>query len=204
MDKGLTGRDGAVLGIDSCTDLYEKLKFEGERLGQEWHPYDAFNFVVTAWHLYNDWLPKDRTEKPKLTGKKTAREKLPQEMILVLDVLRDIANSSKHLQLELGSAEKRQVSETHNGEIDNHYSYFHHEGIPGVTTEGDYYFSIRKLRNICLAYFAWVFDDRLSASPFPGELLWDIWRCAAKNRVEGVLPPPGAIPGELGDPDFVS
>ncbi len=204
MDKTLVERDGATLGLDSCADLYDKLKFEGERLENVWHSYDAFNFVVTAWHLYNDWLKKDRTAKPKLAGKKTALEKLPAEMILVLNVLENIAVSSKHLQLNNPGAEKRKVSETHNGEIDNWYSYFHHERMLGITTEGDYYFSIRKLRNICLAYFAWVFDDGLPASPFPGELLWDIWRCAPKNHVEGAVPPPGAIPGELGDPDFVT
>lgn len=203
MDKKLRAREGAVLGITSSAELYEKLKFEGERLGKEWHSYDAFNFVVTAWHLYNDWLPADRTGRPIFASAKINKRKLPQEMILVLDVLRDLSNGSKHLNLDLKGSKTRVVSKTHTGEIGNAWAYYFQERIPGVTTENYYYFSIRKLRDISLAYFAWVFADEKSGSPFPGNLLWVIWRCAPKNRVKDAIPPIGAEAGELGDPNFV-
>lgn len=204
MDKELAGREGPVLGIGSSVDLHEKLKFEGARLEGSWHSYDAFNFVLTAWHLYQDWLPGDRRGRPKQARKKLDKKGLPVEMILVLDVLRDLSNGSKHLQLDPSAAKKRVISETHSGEIANWWAYFFQERILGVTTGSDYYFSIRKLRNVTLAYFDWVFDDIRPANPFPGDLLWTIWRCAPKNRDKAAVPPAGAVPGEDGDPEFVT
>lgn len=204
MDKDLQGREGPVLGIGASAELYEKLKFEGARLRTEWHPYDAFNFVLTAWHLYQDWLPADRLNRPSHASAKLKKRKLPEEMVLVLDVLRDLSNGSKHLNLDPGSADKRVVSSTHSGEISSFSAYFFQEGIVGVTTADYYYFSIRKLSDIILAYFAWVFDDKAPATPFPGGLLWTIWRCAPKNRDKNAVPPPGALPGEEGDPEFVA
>jgi hypothetical protein len=204
MDKDIQGREGPVLGIGSSAELYEKLKFEGARLGIEWHPYDAFNFVLTAWHLYQDWLPADRPNRPSRASAKLDKRKLPEEMVLVLDVLRDLSNGSKHLNLDPGSADKRVVSSTHSGEISNFYAYFFQERIVGVTTLGHYYFSIRKLRDITLAYFAWVFDDEAAPVPFPGDLLWTIWRCAPKNHDKDAIAPLGALPGEKGDSDFVA
>ncbi|MDP1889201.1 hypothetical protein [Polaromonas sp.] len=204
MDKDLQSREGPVLGIGSSAELYEKLKFEGARLRTEWHPYDAFNFVLTAWHLYQDWLPVDRLNRPSHASAKLNKRKLPEEMVLVLDVLRDLSNGSKHLTLDPGSAGKRVVSSTHSGEISSYWAYFFQERIVGVTTANYYYFSIRKLSDIVLAYFAWVFDDNAPATPFPGELLWNIWRCAPKNRDKNAVPPSGALPGEEGDPEFVA
>ena len=203
MDKKLQGREGPVLGIRSSVELFEKLKFEGVRLGTEWHPYDAFNFVLTAWHLYHDWLPADRVNRPRHARAKLNKGKLPDEMVLVLDVLRDLSNGSKHLNLDPGNASKRVISATHSGKISNAWAYYFQERIVGVTTADYYYFSIRKLRDITLAYFAWVFDDKAPAAPFPGDLLWTIWRCAPKNRSKDAVPPPGALPGEKGDPEFV-
>jgi len=46
-------------GIKNSYDMFLKLLYEGHKVGENYHPYDCFNFFVTAWHLYNDWLPKD-------------------------------------------------------------------------------------------------------------------------------------------------
>lgn len=204
MKKQLLDREGPVLRIASSKELYDKLKAEGDRLEGQWHAYDAFNFVVTAWHLYQDWLPGDRRSRPSLAAKKMDQRKLPKEMVLVLHALRDLANGSKHLQLKRESSESRVVSATHSGAIGDWWAYFFQERIPGVTVEDTYYFSIRKLRNIVLSYFDWVFDDSKSAALFPGDLLWIIWRCAPKNRDKAAIPPEGSIVGSDGDPDFVT
>jgi len=201
MNKVLSPREGPVLGIDSCTDLFEKLKFEGARLQDDWHHYDAFNFAVTAWHLYFDWLQRDKSNRPKGASAKFDKQKLPVEMVLILDVLRDLANGSKHLKFDGDSSKKRVVSETHSGETASWYAYFFHERIIGVTAN-DYYFSIRKLRDVTLRYFEWVFDE--TAQPFPGDLLWIIWRCNPANRDVNAIPPSGAIVGPDGDSEFVT
>ncbi len=204
MDKLLAGREGPVIGITSCHDLHQKLRIEGERLEGKWHAYDAFNFVLTAWHLYQDWLPGDKLGRPVYAPQKGDKHRLPQQMKLVLDVLRDLCAGSENFQVNLDAAQKRGIEETHSGAIGDWYAYFTHERIPGVTAEGDYYFSVRKLRNITHSYFDWVFDDEKPAQKFPGELLWVIWRCSPKNRDAAAVPPLGAIPGDAGDSDFVA
>lgn len=204
MDKKLSGRDGPVLQITTCMDLLEKLRADGRRLEGTWHPYDAFNFVVTAWHLQNDWLSQRAAPKPMLAAEKHLSKRLPKEMMLVLDVLRDLANGSKHQMLEEGPAAKRVVAQLDGGITTGYYSYFFRERMIGVTTTSGYIFSIRKLRNLSLAYFDWVFDDTRPVKPFPGELIWQIWRCNPANRNASAVPPPGATPSDLGDPGFVA
>lgn len=56
MGIEISRKDGPVLGIYSSLDMFKKLKLESQRLEQEWHPYDAFNFLVTAWHLFEEPL----------------------------------------------------------------------------------------------------------------------------------------------------
>jgi hypothetical protein len=204
MDKKLSGLDGPVLQIATCMDLLEKLREDGRRLEGTWHPYDAFNFVVTAWHLQNDWLSQRGAPKPMLAAEKHLPKRLPPEMRLVLDVLRDLANGSKHQTLEQTAADKRVVAQLDSGRTAGYYSYYFRERMIGVTTTGGYIFSIRKLRNFSLAYFDWVFDDTRPVRPFPGELIWGIWRCNPANRVASAVPPSGATPGKLGDPGFVT
>ena len=47
------------LPIDSCEALFEKLKWDFQQLEKDWtSPYTTFNFVVTAYHLYQDWIKR--------------------------------------------------------------------------------------------------------------------------------------------------
>lgn len=46
-----------AFGIDSPKELFEKLRFEAGRLDDEIHPYDVFNFFITASVLY-EWVKK--------------------------------------------------------------------------------------------------------------------------------------------------
>jgi len=55
MGKKIEGNEGPTLGIQTSNEMFEKLKFESSRLQKSWHPYDSFNFIVTAWHLFQDW-----------------------------------------------------------------------------------------------------------------------------------------------------
>ena len=52
----LAGNDGPTLGITSSLDMFNKLKYESRLLDNDLqNTYNAFNFIVTAWHLFNDW-----------------------------------------------------------------------------------------------------------------------------------------------------
>lgn len=114
MGKKIAAREGPVLGIDSSAAMFEKLKHESSRLQQGWHPYDAFNFLVTAWHLFEDWPMSD--DPRALSRMKRHRPRLPPPMNFALDIVRDLVNGSKHFRLTPDAAAKRRVDEVHTGE----------------------------------------------------------------------------------------
>ncbi len=109
-------------------------------------------------------------------------------MNLVLDITRDLVKGSKHFELNPQAADKRKVTETHDGLEASWYSYLFHENIAGVTVEGSGYFSIRVLHNILLAYYQWVFDDSKEPRSFPKEILDAIDYCNIQSRETSVTP----------------
>ncbi|MEA2095845.1 MAG: hypothetical protein U9P73_03990 [Candidatus Cloacimonadota bacterium] len=154
-------------GISNCFDMYEKLKFEGKRLDSDWHEYNCFNFIVTAWHLYDDWLDNDRRCRPQLSIKK--KNKIPATMTNVLNAIRDLTNGSKHMVLNKKSVNKQVVTEVHSPEIRDMRSFMTGEAKVGIKIDSTYY-SMWDLRYICLLYFAWVFDDNTPMNAFPPDL----------------------------------
>ena len=186
MGKIISGNQGPVLGIETSSDMYEKLKFESDRLANGWGPYDAFNFLVTAWHLFQDWTKSDAPGS--LNRAKRRRANLSESMNFVLDITRDLVNGSKHFLLDPNAVSKRKVKETHDGVDANWHSFFFHENMLGVTAQGTWYFSVRVLRNILLSYFSWVFDDSISVKEFPHELNEALNYCNIGNR-KNMSPP---------------
>ena len=180
MGKVITGSEGPVIGISTSLEMYDKLKHESDRLENGWHPYDTFNFLVTAWHLFEDWPKSDNSRA--LSRTKRHRKKISESMNLVMDVVRDLVNGSKHFNLDPRSANKRRVGEVHTGLEANWYSYFFHENIPGVTVDGQWYFSVRVLRNLVDRYFEWVFDDIYTVKDFPQDLEEAIQYCNISKR----------------------
>lgn len=186
MTRVIAGREGPVFGIDSSLAMFEKLKHESSRLQKGWHPYDTFNFLVTAWHLFADWPKSDAPEA--LCRMKRQRRRVSEAMNLVLDVVRDLVNGSKHFYLDPGAAKKRRVSEVHTGDEVGIYEWFFHEDLPAVTVENHWYFSIRVLNNLVIRYFEWAFDDSTPVEDFPCDLLDAILYCNPVNRRSGPSP----------------
>ncbi len=181
MSEKILGNDGPVLGLYSSKDMFEKLKFESSRLQQDWHnPYDTFNFIVTAWHLFHDWPKSD--DPRALSRIKRNINKLPTPMKLVLNIVRDLANGSKHFSLDPKAAEKRRIGEVHTGKEVGIYQYFYRSKMPGITVDEHNYFSIRVLHNLVMHYFEWVFDDTKLVSDFPSELTEAILHCNIAER----------------------
>lgn len=180
MASKLTGTDGPVLGMRSSLDIFEKLKHESARLQKGWHPYDAFNFLVTAWHLFEDWPQSDPPNA--LNRMKRQRRRLPPEMNFLLDIVRDLVNGSKHFKLNPDSANKRRIVETHSGQEVGWYELMFHENLPAVTAGENFYISIRVINNIITRYFEWVFDDKSSLNNFPKELTDAISYCDVASR----------------------
>jgi hypothetical protein len=170
-----------TFGLTDCGHLYDKLAHDSARLEDGWQPYDAFNFVVTAWHLHKDWVAE--------TGSALAKSKRElawgrPDMRLVLEVLRDLATGAKHFSSR--ATNRQRVDQVHTGQEVGFYEWFFHEDIPGASV-GSNYFSIRVLRNISMAYFRWLLDDAVTAV-FPTEISECIAHCNIATR-RGPTPP---------------
>ena len=76
-------------GLHSPCDLLKKLKFEAERLKQNFNSYDFFNFVVTAYHLC-DWVEKNFG----------LRKGDILNSYLEIQICKDLANASKHFGID--------------------------------------------------------------------------------------------------------
>lgn len=113
MSKDLSGDEGAILGLATSLDLHGKLIHDAKRLGEKWHAYVAFDFILTAWHLFNDWPKRDVGNLLSKSKRKTSA--LPLEMNLVINILQDLANGSKHVRLDPLSVQKRKVETIHSG-----------------------------------------------------------------------------------------
>lgn len=165
-------------GINNCRDLYDKLKFEHGRLKETMYKekYDVFNFIVTAYHLHDDWLNKDEEMRPKLANNK--RGKAPREMIQITQAIKDLANGNKHMVLDKKSTEKMVVDTVHPPEIrSSYYSWFFgpHIGISIGTT----YYSLPTLVDLIMSYFNWIFDDSIPADEFPANITESLTRTTA-------------------------
>ena len=181
MSKIIGGKDGPVLGLYSSKDMFEKLKFESLRLQSDWqNPYDSFNFLVTAWHLFHDWPKSDKPLEPSRIKRQVTQ--LPPEMKFLLNIVQDLANGSKHFSLDPKAEKKRQVDEVHTGNEVGWYQYFFRQRLPGVTAREHFYFNIRVLHNLVMCYFEWVFDDSKLAADFPNVLTEAILHCNIAKR----------------------
>jgi len=146
--------------------MYTKLKWEARRLEDGWRAYDAFNFVVTANHLYVDWI--DNCGSPKNKAKK---ESLPESAKMVMQSIADLSIGCKHWQIKQPGSLERQVIKTPPEQgINDWYAYLHAEpnGVMWFFEFCDYKLSMMELRDLVILYFKWILDD--DSVTFPPEL----------------------------------
>ena len=165
------------LGLDNCSDLLEKLRYEKSKLDKEWNAYDFFNFTVTAWHLQNDWLKNDKEGRPNHAMRKV--NQAPEQMKEVVNIARDIANGSKHFKLDKRNMEKKVIEELHEPEIRDWHSYFF-GAKHGISTKTAYY-STLDFVSLIHNYLEWVLSDNLSESEFPEEIEKHLKFCKLEN-----------------------
>jgi hypothetical protein len=139
------------LPINTVEEMFDKLRWEEARLVESWSVYDSWNFIVTAYHLSADWI-----EKPDSIATQVQRDrlkKIPADGQLLFKAVRQIANASKHLDLD--SAKKHQIV----GEIEepgafDYDSYFFGDMI---RIRYDYYVvSMSAASAMVMRYLDWV------------------------------------------------
>ena len=139
------------LPIDSCEALFEKLKWDYIQLENDWSSsYCTFNFVVTAYHLYQDWIKQAGTAE-----QKRRLANLPENGKLLFNVWRDVTNATKHWQLNERSQNQRVVNEVSGPVVGDWYSYFVAGPVLYVRV-GDALPSLCELAEITIWCFKWL------------------------------------------------
>ncbi len=160
-------------GISNSLDMFHKLLYDGHKLGNECDPYDCFNFFVTAWHLYDDWLPKD-INRPKLALKKKGRTSGALQRLLLS--FKDLADGSKHMLLKEGKFRKKTLTSISLPLIGDWLSYFSNTPRIYISVDNSRY-SMWDVRYIATHYFSWLFDDNISEHEMPKIIIDHLERC---------------------------
>lgn len=157
--------------IDTCEGLFEKLKWDYLQLQEGWTEYRTFNFVVTAYHLYADWINSAGTR-----DQKRRKNNLPAPALKLFATLRDVTNSSKHWKLD-GKAKKKQiVSEVSKPEMADWYAYLIAGPVVYVSVDSARP-SMPELGSLTIACFDWILQGDQVAFPVAlTEKLEDVFR----------------------------
>jgi hypothetical protein len=142
------------LPIDSCEALFDKLKWERQQLENDWtSSYTTFNFVVTAYHLYRDWIKRAGTNEQKLR-----LQTLPAQGKLLFDVWRDITNATKHWELN-DRSQSLQVVNDITGPIIGDWDSFLFTGPVFYVRVGAALPSLPELASATIGCFTWILED---------------------------------------------
>lgn len=154
--------------LEKSEHLYEKLKWEAERLKKDWNVFDSINFVFTAHHLYKDWIDNDaeKTDPPQETFPQRKRKLIQQadtgeeleRARKVMQVIFDLSNGTKHWKITHQSSLKDQlVEKVHKPVIADWDAYFNQGKMIYVDFD-KYRLSMSGLVNQVLGYFVWIFE----------------------------------------------
>lgn len=158
----LTVRPSPRISISTCEGLFEKLKWDLEQLELGWDEYRTFNFVVTAYHLYEDWIKRGGT-----AIQQERKAALPERAKILFKVLRDITNASKHWELHGGSQARQIVDHVSAPEIRDWYAYLIAGPVIYVSVGGGLP-SMPELASVTIGCFEWIINSQ--SSSFPDEL----------------------------------
>lgn len=158
----LSQKKSPRLPLHTCADLFKKLKFDLEEFENDRSEYKAFNFSVTAYHLYEDWISAAGTN-----NQKNKRKKLPDKAKLLFMVWRDLTNATKHWKLDSKAQQKQVVDSVSEHQIGDWYSYLIAGPVIYVYVAGSRP-SFPELACVTVDCFEWLLDD--NASIFPSDL----------------------------------
>lgn len=157
-----------TFGFDTAKGVFEKLKRDVAILEADYRNKDAiFNFVITAYHLYDDWLKKDplisQLQRDKYNSTKN-------ELKDLIGALYAVANSSKHSVLKeykVNNVDFNVVGTSY-GEVTDWLSFYLAK-FPTINTKEAQY-DLWQLDKVYVEYLEWVFNDQIISSTLPHSL----------------------------------
>lgn len=154
------------LPLHTCEDLLAKLQWDHEQFKQGWDTYRSFNFIITANHLYKDWLKNAGTPL-----QKQRKDKFPSQARLVFKILGDLANASKHWDLDARNQKNQAVTAVSTPQMADWYAYFVAGPVIYVEVDGARP-SLPELAEVTVRCLEWVINSEDAF--FPEKLLSDI------------------------------
>lgn len=138
------------LPLDTCEDLLKKLAWDREQLENDWNPYKTFNFIVTANHLYKDWVKKIGSKK-----QKKRKQKIAKVGKTIFHCIGDLANASKHWNLDIRNQEEQIVDAVSAPVVGDWYSYFISGPVIYVEFDGSR-LSMPELAEVAMKCLHWI------------------------------------------------
>jgi hypothetical protein len=154
------------LPLHTCEDLLAKLHWDHEQLQQGWNTYRSFNFIITANHLYKDWLKNIGTPL-----QKQRKGELPSQAQRVFKVLGDLANASKHWDLDAKNQKNQAVTAVSVPQIADWYAHLVAGPVIYVEVDGARP-SLPELAEVTVHCLEWVINSEDEF--FPAKLRADI------------------------------
>jgi len=146
--------------------MLAKLKWDQQQFEGGWDEYKTFNFVLTAHHLFTDWIDSIGTREHK-----NKRKLLPENAKLIFSAWRDITNASKHCTLNPDGKRKQVVTEVTKPRIGDWHAYFITGPVIYVSI-GAARPGLPQLANVTVRTFDWIINAEENI--FPQALLNDI------------------------------
>jgi hypothetical protein len=138
------------LPLDTVEQMFDKLKWEEARLVESWSVYDSFNFIVTAHHLWFDWM-----EHAGSLEQQSRAAELPDDAKMIFQAVVDVSNGTKHWVMNRPDSKKRQVvAEVTDPICAGYDSYFFGDMIHFKFDE--YFVSMSEISALIMGFFEWI------------------------------------------------
>lgn len=175
------------LPLHTAEDMLAKLKWEEQKLIDGWSVYDSYNFLVTAHHLYVDWILKGRAATPAQIARAQA---LPADAKEVFQAVIDVSNGSKHWKLDHPNALNRQIVEDVTDPICSGWDSFLNGDMVHFEFGGRF-MSMSELSAFVMHYFDLIIYG--TGTKTIAELSATLATIKAQSPVKGQQPPPAAV-----------
>ena len=109
--------------INTVEELFDKLKWNETRLMESWGMYESWDFILTAHHLYKDWIGGRMSQATTLQKDRWNQIEKKECLARFFQAIGNVADGSKHFDLDW-SKKKQIVDKVTDSEISDYDSYF--------------------------------------------------------------------------------
>jgi len=141
------------LSINTVEELFDKLKWDERRLLQSWGVYESWDFVLTAHHLYKDWIGGRTSQATTLQKERWIQIEKKDCLARFFEAIGNVADGNKHFDLDW-SKKKQIVDQVTDPEVSDYDSYLFGE-MPHIKYNG-HHVSMYAGSAVVMCCFQWI------------------------------------------------